>query len=166
MFGKWSCNWNFKHIRSGRVIWGDSINNLLTTEGNKAATDSLFRNNNTPYFPFTDWYVGLYRGSISKATTLATIPGEPSGNGYSRIIIERSNVGWPTIELDDDGDWRVVSKEVTLTASGGSIGPIDGGFLGTSSDNTGTLFGVVAASVQRTILAGDSLIIQIKAKIS
>lgn len=165
MRANWHCNWVFRCIHDGKVIWRDSIHNLLVTEGNKALTDVIMRANDTTYFPVTNFYVGLYRGSVSKATTLATMPGEPSSNGYSRLVIERSEVGFPTLELDDDGDWRAVSKEITLTASGGDIGPIDGGFLGTSIDNTGVLIGVVAASVQRTVKAGDSMIIQLKAKI-
>jgi hypothetical protein len=165
MRAKWSCIWNLRHIHNGLMIWQESVHNLLTTEGNKAITDVFMRASDTVYFPFTNFWVGLYRGSISKVTVLATIPGEPSGYGYARSVIERSSIGFPTMEIDGDGDWRAVSKEVTITAAGGSIGPIDGGFLGTSLNNTGSLIGVVATCVQRTMLAGDSLIIQLKVKI-
>lgn len=164
--GIWRCDWSFRCFHDGTLLWRENQHNLLTIEGGKAITDVFMRASDAVYFMFTDFYVGLYRGSVSKSTVLATIPGEPSGYGYTRSLIERSNVGFPTMELDEDGDYRVVSKEITITATGGNIGPIDGGFLGTSLDNTGTLIGAVATSVQRTILAGDSLIIQLKAKIT
>jgi len=164
---KWDCVWSFKQIMNGQIIWQVERHNLLATEGEKALVDTIFRNNYSAYFPVTNFYVGLYKGSVSKATTLATIPGEPSlSNGYSRLLCERSNIGWPTIELDDNGNWRVVSKEMTLTANGGDIGPADGGFICTSSNNSGTLIGAVAMGVERTILSGAQMIIQLKAKIS
>jgi hypothetical protein len=164
---RYHCTWSFKLLdQYGRVVWRYEKNNLLATEGGKSILDTFFRNTYTPYFPVTDFYVGLYRGSVSKATTLATIPGEPVGYGYARVLCERSTVGFPTIELDDEGDWRVVSKEMTFAATGGDIGPIDGGFIGTSSTAVGTLIGVVSVPVQRTILAGMQMIVQIKVKIS
>jgi len=70
-------------------------------------------------------------------------------------------VGFPTLEVDSEDYWRVVSKELTITASGGSIGPVDGAFLCTSSGSSGTLIGTIATGVQRTILAGDSMIAQL-----
>jgi hypothetical protein len=162
---RWHCNWLFKCVKDGRILWENSVNNILVTEGGKAITDSFLRANDATYFAATNFWVGLYRGSISKSTVLATVPGEPSGNGYSRNVIERSSVGWPTFEIDDDGDWRLTSKEITIQASGGDIGPVDGGFLGTSSDNSGYLIGAVATGVQRTIWAGASLIVQLRAKV-
>jgi len=58
----------------------------------------------------------------------------------------------------------VVSKEVTFTASGGDIGPLNGAFLCTSSDATGALIGAVATGVERTIIAGDQAILDLKFK--
>jgi len=161
----WECVWNIKHVRNGNVIWKLEDHNLLVKEGGKAIVDTLIRDRASLYFPETDFYVGMYRGSISRSTTLATIPGEPTSNGYARQLCERSVIGFPTLEVDEDDYWRVVSREMTITASGGSIGPIDGAFLCTSSDATGSLIGTVASGVQRTVLAGDSLIIQLKIRI-
>ena len=165
MLCNWNCIWDIKHIRNGEIIWRFNHKNLLTHEGSKALVDTIFRNNDSTYWTDTDFYIGFYRGSVSKSTILATIPGEPSGNGYSRAKCERSVVGWPTIEQDDLDDWRVISKEITFTASGGSIGPIDGAFICTSLTAVGTLIGAVAFGVQRTILSGDSVIAQLRAKI-
>lgn len=162
----WTCSWSFRQLRNHKEVWKYEKTNLLSREGGKAITATFLRNEGSTYFPVTNFYVGLYAGTVSKSTVLSSIPGEPSGYGYTRQEVERSAVGWPTFELDDSGDWRATSKELTLVATGGSIGPIDGAFLGTSSDSTGTLIGMVATDVRRTILSGDTLIIQLKAKIS
>jgi len=115
------------------------------------------------YFAGDYFYIGLYKGSVAESTVLSTIPNEPSGNGYSRLSVERSDVGWPIIEKHE-GDWRVVSKELELTASGGNIGPVGGAFVCTSSDNSGVLIGAIAMAVERTIKPGDKIVFQIRAK--
>jgi len=161
---RYSCLWTFQHIRNGKVIYEFRDKpNILVDEGEKATIDTFFRNNASLYFAADYFYIGLYKGTITESTTLATIPNEPAvANGYSRVSIERSSVGFPTIEQDDDGNWRVVSKEITYTASGGNIGPVNGAFLCTSSDDTGALIGAVASSVERTILSGDNSKISLK----
>jgi hypothetical protein len=158
------CRWTFRQIRKGKVIYEFvDRKNILVDEGEKAMVDVFFRKKDSVYFSGDYFYIGLYKGTISETTTLATIPNEPAvANGYSRLAIERSSVGFPTIEQDEDGHWRVVSKELTYTASGGDIGPVNGVFLCTSSDNTGVLIGAVAASTERTIEAGDDSKISLK----
>ena len=155
--------WTIRQIRNGRVIWEETKKNIIPDEGEKALVDTFYRNNSSLYFAAALFYVGLYRGSISEDTILSTIPNEPSGNGYGRQPVERSSVGWPTIEKHED-NWRVVSKALTISASGGSIGPINGAFLCTSSDNSGVLVGGVSMTVERTIPAGDKIEFEIKAK--
>lgn len=139
---------------------------MLVDSGEKALVDTFYRNQETTYFGSgtPTFYVGLYHGSISESTILATVPGEPSGNGYSRQAIDRSTEGWITIEQDEDLDWQVVSKEIYFEAVGGDIGPVDGFFLCTSADNSGTLIGTVPFKMERTIRAGDRAIIQVQAK--
>jgi len=160
------CRWNFQHIRNGKIIFEfKDRKNILVDEGEKVMLDVLFRKKDSLYFPGDYFYIGLYKGTIVEGTTLATVPKEPSAlYGYSRLAVERSEVGFPTIEKDVDGDWRVASKEVTWTASGGDIGPINGAFLCTSSDNTGALIGAVATAVERTIKAGDQSIVSLMFK--
>lgn len=150
--------------RSGKLKWGEERSNLLTDEGERAIVDTFFRGNASSYFGTANFYVGLYNGTISEDTVLTTVPGEPSGNGYARIACERSVIGFPVLE-QNEGDWRVVSKEFSLTASGGSIGPISGAFLGTSSDDTGSLIGAIAMGIIRTILPGDTVTFQLMIKI-
>lgn len=158
--------WTVRHFRQGKLIWEivDKKNGLVL-EGAKCFLETIFRDRASNYFGDTDFFIGMYNGTVSSSTVLATVPGEPSGNGYSRQRIERSVVGWPTLEINE-GNWRIVSKEVTLTASGGNIGPVQGAFLGTSEDNTGTLISYLAFGVERTILSGDTITMQIKDKMT
>jgi len=159
---QYECLWSWKHIRDGKVIFEFKDRpNILVDQGEKAMVDSFFRKNSALYFAADTFYIGLYRGSIVETTILATIPNEPSGNGYARTAIERSTVGFPTLD-QYEGHWRVTSKEITFTASGGDIGPLNGAFLCTSADNTGVLIGAVAAGTERTILSGDSSLATIK----
>jgi len=162
----YECRWNVWHKRAGKVIWELlDKKNLLVDEGEKALVDTFFRDRGTVYFPVTNFYLGLYSGTVAEATVLATIPGEPPIlYGYSRTLVERSTIGWPTIEKHD-GDWRVVSKEIDITAVGGNIGPVNGSFLGTSLDNAGFLIGSLAWPVERTVIAGDTITLQMKAKL-
>lgn len=161
----YDCRWDISIVRDDEVVWEiKDKKNILTDEGERAIGEVFFRNQGSVYFPSTNFFVGLYKGSISESTTLATIPNEPSGNGYSRLELERSAIGFPTVE-QDEGDWRWVSRQLTLTASGGTIGPVNGAFLGTTSDDSGSLIGAVAMDYERTILSGDQVIIVIRAKL-
>ncbi len=160
----YECIWDIEHIRNGKIIYQEQTKNILVDEGEKAIGEVFFRDKAAIYIPSDTFYIGLYRGSVSESTTLSTIPNEPSGNGYGRESIERSAVGWPTVELHE-GDWRWVSKQVSITASGGSIGPVSGAFLGTSLDNAGLLIGAVAMAVERTVIAGDTIAFQMRAKL-
>ena len=157
--------WDIKHIRDGKVIWEvKGKRNILCDEGEKAIADTFFRANDAAYFTVIDFYIGLYNGVIGESTRLATIPNEPSSNGYARQVCERDSTGFPTLE-DDDGDWRVVSKEITITATGGAIGPVNGAFLGTSLNNSGVLVGAIAMGAEQTIVENDSLIFQMRIKL-
>jgi len=158
----YDCRWTIKLLQDKKIInLLEDKRNILVDEGEKAIVDVFFRKKDSVYFSDDYFYVGLYRGSISESTTLATIPNEPSGNGYSRLQLERSTTGFPTIE-QYDGHWRVVSKELSMTASGGDIGPINGAFLCTSSDNLGSLIGAVGIGVETTITSGSTILIQLK----
>jgi hypothetical protein len=162
----YECLWTVRQWRKGEVVW-EVVNkkNLLADEGEKAVLDTFFRNNAASYFSANKFWVGLFNGSISETTVLATIPNEPAvANGYSRMSIERSSIGWPTIEKNE-GDWRVVSGEIKFIAVGGSIGPVNGAFLSTSSDSSGALVGSLSFGTERPFPAGDSITMQLRAKL-
>lgn len=159
------CRWDIRCVRKNKIIWEiKDKKNIMTNEGRKAWLDTFWRNNGANYFGMTNFYVGLYKGSISASTTLVTVPEISVSYGYSRLVLERSTVGWPTIELDSNR-WRVVSKELSYEAVNGNIGPLNGAFVCTSSDNTGTLINAVSTDVEREILAGDIAFFTLKVKI-
>ena len=166
----YECIWNIKCFnRNKKLLWEEEHPNILTDEGEKAILDVFFRGKDSSYFSDLvnpKFYIGLCKGTVTESTILATIPGEPGlgVNGYNRSACERSDIGWPTIEKDEE-DYRVVSKELSLTAVGGSIGPVNGAFLGTSLDDSGTLIGAVAMIIERTVLAGDTIIFQLRTKL-
>lgn len=161
------CIWYIRHFdRDGNLLWEDKIQNMLVDQGEKAIVDTFYRNQEDTYFGSGThlFYVGMYRGAVSESTILATVPGEPAGDGYARQSIERSTVGWPEISQDENKDWQVLSTEIYFEADGGDIGPVDGYFIGTSDDNSGALIGIVAFKIERTIRDGERTTIQVQAK--
>jgi hypothetical protein len=151
----------FEHLdQEGRLIWSQEWTpNALADEGEANILDVYFRNQNAP----TQFYLRLYNSTPTETSTLSSLTGEPSGNGYAAQLVERSTVGWPTLALDA-GDYQLTSKEVTFSASGGSWGPVTYCVLATTSDNTGKLISFVALSTSRTLQAGESLKVTMKQK--
>jgi hypothetical protein len=137
---------------------------MFVNDGKKAYLDIIYRDGVANYLGDGYFYVGFYYGTISKSTDLSSIPGEPVGNGYARVQIERSAVGWPTLMQNTDGSWTITSKQLTMTASGGDIGPVNGYFLCTSSDNSGVLLGSTAFGQEITILNGETENFYVKAQ--
>lgn len=79
-------------------------------------------------FPST-YELGLTDFDLVKVSVLAdAVSLEPSGNGYARVTMEQSVVGWPTSALDA-GDWQLIGKNVIFTAAGGDITPFRNVFL-------------------------------------
>lgn len=158
---KWVGVWSITHKdKHGNILYHEEKHNTLADEGEAMMLNSFLRNTDNP----TQFYVRLCNDSLDKTDTLASILGEPSGNGYMAQLVERSAVGFPTIEMHM-GDYRVVSKEVTYTAAGGDIGPVNTAYLATTPDNTGKLIAFVGLSMSRTILDGDSMIVQLRIKL-
>jgi len=153
--------WTIKHIRGGKVIWElKEKRNALADEGEKNMLNSYFRQVDPP----SEFYIRLCYDSLQETDTLSNVQNEPSGNNYSPGLVERSVTGFPTIE-QHEGDWRIWSKEVQFSASGGSIGPVNTAYLATTSDNSGLLLGYVGLTVERTILENDTLLVQLKIKL-
>ena len=156
--------WSYRQInKDGEVLWEqDWTPNVLADEGEQLILDVFFRNATAP----TNFYIGVVNDTPGEGDTLSTLTGEPATGGYSRssYLVERSNTGWPTLEVDGTG-YRVVSTTETITATGASIGPVTYAFLATSSDNSGDLIAYNALSQSRTLADGDSLEITMRIKL-
>lgn len=152
--------WIVRHIRDGKVLWEQEQRNALVDEGEEAILECFFRDLYTP----TTFWMRLGYGTVLETDKLINIPGEPVGNGYTPLEVERSAIGFPTKELDE-GDWRIVSKVLNFDATTGSVGPVNFAFIATSSDNVGKLLCFQQFSMTRTILAGDRLQLQMRIKV-
>lgn len=152
---------------AGNLKWQDlNRQNALADEGEQAFLDMYLRGATPP----TRFYIRLLNSSPSETTTLATMTGEPTHtNGYQLYSsgtnkITRDSTGWPTLALDS-GDYQAVSKTWSITAVGGTIGPVTTAVLSTTADNTGKLVAYVALSATRTLQIGDTLQVTYKVKL-
>ena len=94
------------------------IPNIVTDEGEEQFLKMLLRDDALANVNF---FMGLCGENIAETDTLATLAGEPTvTNGYARDTIERSAVGWPTIQSADQA-WVGMSKVITFTATGGDF---------------------------------------------
>lgn len=161
----WNCTYRFVvRNQNGEITDSWSLKNALVDEGAEVAIETFLRNNIALYMPDGNFYIGLYLGAMSRTTTILTIPGEPSGNNYSRQVVQRTSTGWPTKEVDSNGYWNVISKVVQFDALGGDIGPFSGAFLATSSDSSGRLISYVTDQFRRTILDGSSITVALSVR--
>ena len=158
---QWVGEWEFSIVGvDGKVKESWTVFNALADEGEQSILDSYFRAQNTP----TSFFLRLFNDTPAETDTLADLLNEPSGNGYSAITLARNTTDFPTLALDS-GDYRVSSKQVTFTASGGTMGTATYAVLATSSDNSGKLIAYVALATTRTLLAGESLNVTFRAKL-
>lgn len=154
--------WRFEcRDAAGNLKWDLEQENQTANEGQNALLDVFYRNGTAP----TQFFIRLYNDTPVKTDSLTNLTGEPSGNGYAAVTIERSAVGWPTLALDS-GDYQITSKNAVFTASGGAIGPVTYAVLATTSDNTGLLISYVALSVSRTLQDGDTLTVTLSTKLT
>jgi len=152
--------WNIKQIRDGEVLWEITKRNALVNEGEKIILDAFFRGSNVP----ASFYVGFCYGEINEESQLVHIPNEPnSANGYARALLSRNEVDFPVLELNE-GDYQLTTKEMTITASGGSIGPLNKAFMATSATDVGFLLSFISLPTTVTIQDGDNITFSIKIK--
>jgi hypothetical protein len=142
--------WKFEHVSpEGDILWSQGWTpNALANEGEQYVLETAFRGGTA----HANFYIGLINDAgIAETDTLATMAGEPSGNGYARSLCTfgaTSLVG---------GDYETDSTQETFTSSG-TIGPVDHAFLtDASSGTTGDFLAYVPLSTPRTMASGESL---------
>jgi len=141
----------------GALKWSESQrSNALANEGEYSILDTYFRGATAP----AGYYLRLYNATPSLTSTLSTLAAnEPAtANGYNPANqgLAKNTTDWPTLSLVSS-HYEVTSKTITITASGGTIGPVTYAAIATSSDNTGKLVAYAALSATRTLQIGDSL---------
>jgi hypothetical protein len=84
-----------------------------------------------------NFYVGLCSDSLAETDGLADILNEPSGHGYSRALVPSDSTH---CVVTQDGDYyKVTFAQATYIGNGGSFGPVNTWFVGTTANNTGKL---------------------------
>lgn len=148
--------------QGGAIQETDWIPNALMNEGERTVLDSFLRNQNNP----TTFYVRLFAKAASLTDSLKSMSdgGEPGGlAGYAPQQIERSTVGWPT--LNNDGlNMAALSKVVTFGPATSTWPTVQTAVLSTSSDNTGFLIDATTLSQTRQLLSGQTLQAQFKVR--
>lgn len=140
---------------AGEEVWSlCGVPNALANQGEQDMLNVYLCGGAGP----AGFFLRLFNCTPVITSTLATLTGEPSSNGYAAQALNRdaSANGWPTLALSA-GNYQATSKTVTFIASGGSWGPVTNVSLTTTSDNTGKLIAYAPLSVTRTLEPGDSL---------
>lgn len=153
------------HIdRLGNVLWeAKDLHNILHDEGEKYILSAAFATGLSGYGAApANLYLGIdARSSLAEADTLASLSGEPSGNGYARQALSTAGTGLSGQDFyinQPAAYYRADSKSVTFSASGGDWTAVTRLFLTTASSGTsGKLIASIALSASRTIVDGDSL---------
>lgn len=170
------------HRREGRIIWGNVLGDLDIPEEDKLEVFACMPwahnelvDEGEQYMlevAFIDQaqtalnYLGLLNDTVVDTDTLATILGEPSGNGYGRQTVPTTTAGFPTSGLQG-GDWEITCTTETFTASGGAWSAVTDLFL-TNDPTAATLelYATSALSATRTLQDGDSLDTTISLKLA
>lgn len=141
------------------------IPNLVVAEGKEQFLRAVTRNEGMGLTggPPPLFYIGLCDQVPAVTDTLTSITTEPtSAGGYARIGIERSSVGWPTID-EVNGVKRAASQIVTFAASGADFSSsFSRAFLcSVASGTLGFLFSYSGPlSVPIALLDGESIDVQ------
>jgi hypothetical protein len=155
-----------KHLNSkGEILWTneEQIDNLLHDEGEQAILSAYFATAYTGYgAPPANLYLGLdARESLAEADTLASLSGEPNGNGYARIALSTAGTGVAGQDFvisQPVASYQAASKIVTFTCTDLAWSGVTKLFLCTVGTGTaGKLICSLPLSATRTLQVGDSL---------
>ena len=149
-----------KHFRKGKCIWAQyNVPNTWHQEGQEFILSNSFDTDYGGTIP-EFYYLGLdNRTTLAVTDTMASLAGEPTGDGYQRQAFS-STIGF-TIAADDSDAIVATSGIATFVATISQWGPVRNAFLTTQTDDDGYLIASAALSSQRTVIAGDSISVRI-----
>lgn len=105
----------------GNELRVDYYWNTLVAEGEQAMLELFFSGLNAP----AGFELGTFYGDVTRDSAYASLAGEPTDYGYSRVVLARDTTDWPTRINDADGYFYVSSKTATFSAVSGEWGPVD-----------------------------------------
>lgn len=163
LYGSFVGEFEWIHYDRNRNILAHSVDyNSLSDQGEQDMLETFYRNISAPS---GDFYLGLLSATPTDTSTLTGIT-EVTGTGYSRQMIARSIVGWPTAGLDN-GDYQLTSLLRTFMNTGGSswTGATYAFLCSVSSGTSGRFWNYVALSTTRTLAPSESLDFTYKVKL-
>lgn len=150
-----------QHVdKYGSVLYEEPFqHNSLAHQGEEIMLDVFFRGAASP----TKFMMALANGTVNDDTTGTTLPSEPSGNGYSRIELPRSNAGFVKLEKNStNNNFVITTKDCTFTATGGNIGPVNTAIILAEHSGVTKLIAYRELSQTRMMNDGESLVVTYK----
>jgi hypothetical protein len=150
---------------SGNLKWQETDRaNALSQTGEQAILDVFFRNGTAPSTFYLRLSNTIPTATDSLTTLMATEPTTAYGYNPANQALARNSTDWPTLGIAT-AHYEVQSKATTITANGGTIGPIAYAVIASSSNNTGYPIAYAALAQTRTLSSGDSLQITYKVRL-
>jgi hypothetical protein len=146
----------FQHWRDGQLLEErKNIRNILHSAGEQFILKVCFGGLVVP----SAYWLGLDNRNVPAiGDTLASLVGEPTGNGYLRqSVIPQTNF----VITPSGQTYVATSSIVTFSASGSSWGPVQNLFLSTTLDNSGVLVSTAPLTPAFSVNAGDQVLLQL-----
>jgi len=153
-----------QHVRDGKVIFEEQVDNILHDEGEQAILSAYFATGLAGFgAPPASLYLGLdNRTTLAEANTLTNLSGEPVGTGYARKALSTAGTGVSGQDFYINQPatyYQADSKIVTFQNTGATAWTaVKNLFLCTVLSGTaGKLICSLALSAERILRPQDSL---------
>lgn len=153
-----------EHVREGKIIWQDLIENVLHRQGETALLSAYFATAMSDYGPPpANLYLGLdARATLADTNTLSSISGEPTGAGYARKALSTAGTGasGQDFYITLPGTYYQAQGKVVNFSNSDTVAwsQVLNMFLSTASSGTsGLLIASLALTAARTLQVGDQL---------
>jgi hypothetical protein len=147
------------HDADGNLKWSEKVENLVTTAG---ATDALAK-----YFKGAAYTAAFYVGLYGGTGTLAAADTMASHAGWTEVTAYSGSRPALTLGTAAAGSVDNSASKAVFTMTGSAT--VLGSFVATDSTNggtTGTLYGEGAFSAPRSVVATDTITVQVTLTLS